>query len=74
LLEQRGERPDEAVGEQNAEEGSDQRLAIISPSSEGGLPTELIVCTNAHHRGHDAESGQAVGGLLYRAGGTISSW
>ena len=63
------ERADDAIGEQHAEEGADQRRADHRAENGGRLVDRAHRLHHAEHGGDDAQSGQRVGEALHRVGG-----
>ncbi len=66
MLHRRGDRADEAVGDENAEEGADQRRAdLVADRRRVRAVDRRHGVHDAEHRRHDAEAGQRIGHLLH---------
>ena len=75
LLEQAGQRLDDAVGEQDAEEGADQRRADHAAEHRRRLADRAHRVHHAQHRGDDAERRQRRRpGAAIAATGACASW
>ncbi len=64
----RGERPDQAIGQEDAQEGADQGAADHAAQHFRRLGDRTHGLDDAQHGGDDAQGGQAVGQGLQRVG------